>query len=53
MIHIYYCNDGFKRNWIKIKQIENFSTKENIIQKNPKIIVSKYFLTLIICYYEY
>jgi len=38
MLHIYYCNDAYKRNWIKMKQISKFSGKEEILAENPKLI---------------
>ncbi|XP_060879667.1 methylthioribulose-1-phosphate dehydratase isoform X2 [Metopolophium dirhodum] len=37
MLHIYYCNDAYKRNWIKMKQISKFSGKEEILTEIPKI----------------
>lgn len=40
MLHIYYCNDAYKRNWIKLKQITKFSGKEEILNEIPKINVS-------------
>jgi len=43
MLHIYYCNDAYKRNWIKMKQISKFSGKEEILAEIPKILVSKNF----------
>ncbi|XP_025198464.1 probable methylthioribulose-1-phosphate dehydratase isoform X2 [Melanaphis sacchari] len=38
MLHIYYCNDAYKRNWIKVKQISKFSGKEEILAEIPKIL---------------
>ncbi|XP_060838768.1 uncharacterized protein LOC132920408 isoform X4 [Rhopalosiphum padi] len=38
MLHIYYCNDAYKRNWIKMKQISKFSGKEEILAEIPKIL---------------
>jgi len=46
MLHIYYCNDAHRRNWIKIKQIIKFSSKEEILAENPKLLVSQYFLNI-------
>lgn len=40
MLHIYYCNDAYKRNWIKMKQISKFTGKEEILTEIPKITVS-------------
>ncbi|XP_022180883.1 probable methylthioribulose-1-phosphate dehydratase isoform X2 [Myzus persicae] len=37
MLHIYYCNDAYKRNWIKMKQISKFTGKEEILTEIPKI----------------
>lgn len=41
MLHIYYCNDAYKRNWIKMKQIFEFSTKNKILMEFPKTSVSE------------
>ncbi|KAF0758213.1 methylthioribulose-1-phosphate dehydratase isoform X1 [Aphis craccivora] len=38
MLHIYYCNDSYRRNWIKTKQIIKFSSKEIILAENPKLL---------------
>jgi len=46
MLHIYYCNDAHRRNWIKLKQIIKFSSKEEIVAENPKLLVSKYFFNI-------
>lgn len=40
LLHIAYCNDGFKRNWIKVNQISNFFGRNRILIENPKIMVS-------------
>lgn len=40
MLHISYCNDGFKRNWIKVNQISTFFGKNTILNENPKLMVS-------------
>ncbi|KAE9523457.1 hypothetical protein AGLY_016009 [Aphis glycines] len=37
MLHIYYCNDAHRRNWIKIKQIIKFSSKNEILAGNQKL----------------
>lgn len=39
MLHISYCNDGFKRNWIKVHQILKFFGKQKILNEIPKIMV--------------
>jgi len=46
MLHIYYCNDSYRRNWIKTKQIIKFSSKEIILAENPKLLVSNYFFNI-------
>lgn len=40
MLHVYYCNDMYKRNWIKLNQVYKFSGKTKILQEYPKIPVS-------------
>lgn len=46
MLHIYYCNDAYKRNWIKMKQIFEFSTKNKILMEFPKTSVSERIINL-------
>jgi hypothetical protein len=40
MLHIYYFNDAYKRNWLRLKQIFHFSGKNDILAGNPKLMVS-------------
>lgn len=40
MIHIYYFNDAFKRNWIRLNQVSEFKDKTTLLAENPKIMVS-------------
>ncbi|XP_025416433.1 uncharacterized protein LOC112687747 isoform X4 [Sipha flava] len=38
MLHIYYFNDAYKRNWLRLKQIFHFSGKNDILAGNPKLM---------------
>lgn len=38
MLHIYYCNDSHRRNWIRVKQVIKFTSKEIILAENPKLL---------------
>lgn len=40
MLHVYYCNDMFKRNWIKLNQIYEFSGRKGLLEEFPKLSVS-------------
>lgn len=40
MLHIYYCNDAYKRNWIRVNQIFEFCSKLKILTEFPKLLVS-------------
>lgn len=42
MLHICYCNDGYKRNWLSLKQISQFLGKNDSLVKNPKLMVSQF-----------
>ncbi|VVC32689.1 Class II aldolase/adducin N-terminal,Methylthioribulose-1-phosphate dehydratase,PWWP [Cinara cedri] len=37
MLHIYYCNDAYKRNWIRINQIFEFVGKDSMLREFPKL----------------
>lgn len=41
MMHVFYFNDTYKRNWIKINHIFQFFGKEKLLDEFPKITVSK------------
>lgn len=40
MFHIHYCNDAYKRNWIKVNQLTEFVNKSSIYNEFPKLLVS-------------
>lgn len=40
-MHVFYFNDTYKRNWIKITQIYEFLGKNILLNEFPKITVSK------------
>lgn len=41
MVHIYYCNDAYRRNWLRLTQILKFSGKNNLLVENPKLMASQ------------
>lgn len=38
MMHVYYFNDTYKRNWIKVNHISEFLGKKKLLEEYPKIV---------------